>query len=110
MHFALSSCNAWHLIDEDFDYVKFYKNILLFFKDTRTIQEKDEISDLLYWWNRFASQFYLQATTNTCFVSSVFGHSNASVYHPQPVEKMSVASTLRKRREWLAARGELPTV
>ncbi|KIM51531.1 hypothetical protein SCLCIDRAFT_33351 [Scleroderma citrinum Foug A] len=91
--FALSSCNAWRLVDEDFNYVKFYKNILLFFEDTRTIREKDEISDLLYWWNR-----------------SVFGCSNASVYHPQPVEKMSVASTLRKRCERLAARGELPTV
>ncbi|KAL4077784.1 hypothetical protein J3A83DRAFT_4055833, partial [Scleroderma citrinum] len=34
LHFALSSCNAWCLIHEDFDYVKFYKNILLFFEDT----------------------------------------------------------------------------
>ncbi|KIM62962.1 hypothetical protein SCLCIDRAFT_24554 [Scleroderma citrinum Foug A] len=93
LRFALSSCNAWCLIDEDFDYIKFYKNILLFFEDTRTIWEKDEISNLLYWWNR-----------------SVFGCSNTSVYHPQPVEKMSVASTLRKRCERLAARGELPTV
>ncbi|KIM63189.1 hypothetical protein SCLCIDRAFT_24545 [Scleroderma citrinum Foug A] len=93
LHFALSSCNAWCLIDEDFDYVKFYKNILLFFEDTCTIWEKDEISDLLYWWNR-----------------SVFGRSNASVYCPQPVEKKSVASTLRKQRERLAARGELPMV
>ncbi|KAL4061869.1 hypothetical protein V8B97DRAFT_2027062 [Scleroderma yunnanense] len=56
LHFALSSCNAWCLIHEDFDYNK--------------------ISDLLY--------------------CSVFGHSNASVYHPQPVEKKLVASTLRK--------------
>ncbi|KIM65384.1 hypothetical protein SCLCIDRAFT_49880, partial [Scleroderma citrinum Foug A] len=52
LRFALSSCNAWHLIDENFDYIKFYKNILLFFEDTRTIREKDKISDLLYWWNR----------------------------------------------------------
>ncbi|KAL4071706.1 hypothetical protein J3A83DRAFT_4188172 [Scleroderma citrinum] len=73
--FALSSCNAWYLIHEDFDYVKFYKNILLFFKDTHTMQEKDKISDLLYWWN-----------------CSVFGHSNASVYHPQPVEKNFTSS------------------
>ncbi|KAL4068796.1 hypothetical protein V8B97DRAFT_2024710 [Scleroderma yunnanense] len=93
LHFALSSCNAWCLVHEDFNYVKFYKNILLFFKDTCTMQEKDEISDLLYWWNH-----------------SVFGHSNASVYHPQPVEKKSVASTLRKQCERLAARGKLSMV
>ncbi|KAL4069525.1 hypothetical protein J3A83DRAFT_4095442 [Scleroderma citrinum] len=61
--FALSSCNAWHLIHEDFDYVKFYKNILLFFKDTHTMQEKDKISDLLYWWNQFAC-FSILFTSN----------------------------------------------
>ena len=109
MRFALSSCNAWRLIDEDFNYAKFYKNILLFFEDACTMQEKDEIADLLYWWNRLAFQSCLQAT-NTCFVSSVFGRSNASVYHPQPVEKKLVASTLRKQHERLAARGELSAV
>ncbi|KAI6157033.1 hypothetical protein BKA82DRAFT_4509570 [Pisolithus tinctorius] len=86
LRFALSSCNSWRIVDEDFDYEKFYNNMITFFEDVHTPQEQVEISDLLLWWNR-----------------SVFGHANASIYRPQATGKMSVASTLRKRREKAAA-------
>ncbi|KAI6158287.1 hypothetical protein BKA82DRAFT_4415306 [Pisolithus tinctorius] len=86
LRFALSSCNSWRIVDEDFDYEKFYNNMITFFKDVHTPQEQVEISNLLLWWNR-----------------SVFGRANASIYRPQATGKMSVASTLRKRREKAAA-------
>ncbi|KIM54426.1 hypothetical protein SCLCIDRAFT_31116 [Scleroderma citrinum Foug A] len=85
LHFALSSCNAWHIIDEDFDYEKFYHNITTFFEDIRTTQDKAAISKLLLWWNH-----------------SVFDRVNVSEYCPQAIEKMSVAITLRRGRDGLA--------
>ncbi|KIO00463.1 hypothetical protein M404DRAFT_16375 [Pisolithus tinctorius Marx 270] len=51
LRFALSSCNSWCIVDEDFDYEKFYNNMITFFKDVHTPQEQVEISDLLLWWN-----------------------------------------------------------
>ncbi|KAI6146256.1 hypothetical protein BKA82DRAFT_4330403 [Pisolithus tinctorius] len=51
LHFTLSSCNSWCIVDEDFDYEKFYNNMITFFKDVHTPQEQVEISDLLLWWN-----------------------------------------------------------
>ena len=103
LRFVLSSCNCWCIIDEDFDYQKFYSNIILFFEGVRTTQEKKEISDLLFWWNQCVFLFYLWAANACwCLASSVFGHVNASTYRPQAIENRSVASTLRKQCERLA--------
>ncbi|KIK74186.1 hypothetical protein PAXRUDRAFT_37048 [Paxillus rubicundulus Ve08.2h10] len=52
LHFALSSCGSWRIVDEDFDYEQFYNNIIMFFEGAETPEEKDEIKDLLLWWNR----------------------------------------------------------
>ncbi|KAF9231794.1 hypothetical protein BU15DRAFT_55730 [Melanogaster broomeanus] len=81
LRFALSSCNSWCTQDEDFDYDQFYNNMVSYFEGVQSDAEKDEISNLLLWWNR-----------------SVFGRTNVSDYRPQATEKMSVAATLRKRR------------
>ncbi|KAI6164767.1 hypothetical protein EDD17DRAFT_1506196 [Pisolithus thermaeus] len=88
LQFALSSCMSWRIVDEDFNYEAFYNNIASFFEDCYTEQEKVETAKLLLWWNR-----------------SVFGHMNTSTYRPQAMEKMSVASTLRKRRRGAAWSG-----
>ncbi|KIM50306.1 hypothetical protein SCLCIDRAFT_34424 [Scleroderma citrinum Foug A] len=77
LRFALSSCNAWHIINEDFDYEKFYHNITTFFEDVRATQDKAAISKLLLWWN-----------------CSVFDHVNVSEYCPQVIEKMSSEDVL----------------
>ncbi|KIM63735.1 hypothetical protein SCLCIDRAFT_116469, partial [Scleroderma citrinum Foug A] len=57
--FALSICNCWCIINEDFDYQKFYSNIILFLEGVCTMQEKKEISNLLFWWNWCVFLFYL---------------------------------------------------
>ena len=56
--FALLSCNSWRIIDEDFDYAKFYNNIMIFFEDVHTTQDKKAISKLLLWWNRYAPSIF----------------------------------------------------
>ncbi|KAI6110370.1 hypothetical protein EDD16DRAFT_1486602, partial [Pisolithus croceorrhizus] len=88
LRFALSSCMSWRIVDEDFNYEAFYNNIASFFEDCYTEQEKVETAKLLLWWNH-----------------SVFGRMNTSTYCPQAMEKMSVASTLRKRRRGAAWSG-----
>lgn len=52
LRFSLSSLNSWRIIDEDFDYEQFYRNIMTFFEDVHTAQDKAAISKLLLWWNR----------------------------------------------------------
>ncbi|KIM70500.1 hypothetical protein SCLCIDRAFT_101205, partial [Scleroderma citrinum Foug A] len=60
--FALSSCNSWRIVDDDFDYDQFYNNIITFFENVHTTQEKAQISKLLLWWNQYLpSIFCLQA-------------------------------------------------
>ena len=52
LRFALSNCGTWRIIDGEFDYDAFYNNIVDFFENTETLQEKRFIRDLLIWWNR----------------------------------------------------------
>ncbi|KIO10565.1 hypothetical protein M404DRAFT_129219, partial [Pisolithus tinctorius Marx 270] len=51
LQFALSSCNSWRIIDDDFNYEAFYHNIVSFFEDCHTVEVKAETTELLFWWN-----------------------------------------------------------
>lgn len=81
LRFALSGCGAWRVIDGEFNYDDFYNNIVDFFEDTETPDEKKVIQDLLLWWNR-----------------QIFGHTKVSEYRPQNTHKLSVAMSLRTCR------------
>ena len=52
LHFALSSCGAWQVVDGEFNYNDFYNNTVDFFEDSETPDEKKVIQDLLLWWNQ----------------------------------------------------------
>ena len=53
VRFALTSCGTWRITDGEFDYNAFYNNIIDFFENSETQQEKKFIRDLLIWWNRW---------------------------------------------------------
>ncbi|KIK76228.1 hypothetical protein PAXRUDRAFT_170574, partial [Paxillus rubicundulus Ve08.2h10] len=52
LRFALSSCGSWRIVDGEFNYQKFYNNIVHFFEGADTPEEKSIIERLLLWWNR----------------------------------------------------------
>ena len=72
LRFALSSCNSWRIIDEDFDYAKFYNNITTFFEDVHTTQDKKAISKLLLWWNRYATSIFHFQVANSSHLTAPF--------------------------------------
>ncbi|KAF8833422.1 hypothetical protein BDN67DRAFT_986045 [Paxillus ammoniavirescens] len=80
VHFALSSCSSWRIVDGEFNYQNFYHNITYFFEGAKASEEKQFVEGLLLWWNR-----------------KVFGRTHMSDYRPQNVNKMSVAMSLPKR-------------
>ncbi|KAI6037750.1 hypothetical protein EDC04DRAFT_2570747, partial [Pisolithus marmoratus] len=52
LHFALSSCSSWMVVDEDFNHEEFYHNIVDYFKLPISPQKAAELNDLLMWWNQ----------------------------------------------------------
>ncbi|KAI5998463.1 hypothetical protein EDC04DRAFT_2584820, partial [Pisolithus marmoratus] len=52
LHFALSSCSLWMVVDEDFNHEEFYHNIVDYFKLPISPQKAAELNDLLMWWNQ----------------------------------------------------------
>ena len=63
LRFALSDCGAWWVIDGEFNYDDFYNNIVDFFENAETPDEKKVIQDLLLWWcqNRFLRRTPMKA-------------------------------------------------
>ena len=51
MHFVLSSCGAWKVRDDLFDYPAFYNNVVRWFEITDSTEEQAFVDDLLLWWN-----------------------------------------------------------
>ncbi|KAG2152856.1 hypothetical protein DEU56DRAFT_908040 [Suillus clintonianus] len=82
LRFALSSCGAWRIIDDEFDHRQFYIYIIDYFEQPPTSAAKASIDALLVWWNR-----------------TVFGARNVSTYLPQNVAQYSVANTSARRRQ-----------
>ncbi|KAI6013029.1 hypothetical protein EDC04DRAFT_2579635, partial [Pisolithus marmoratus] len=52
LHFALSSCGAWQVVDGEFNYEMFYNNIVDFFEDAETPEDNSIVQELLLWWNQ----------------------------------------------------------
>ncbi|KAG1786245.1 uncharacterized protein HD556DRAFT_1449862 [Suillus plorans] len=80
LRFALSSCGAWCIVDDEFDHRQFYIYIIDYFEHLPTSAAKASIDTLLVWWNR-----------------KVFGARNVSTYLPQNVAQYSVANTSARR-------------
>ena len=86
LRFALSSCNSWHVIDEDFDYDKFYHNITTFFEGVHTAQDKAFILKLLLWWNRYVPPIFCFAAGSlnlTALFLTVLMHPNTALRKPR---------------------------
>lgn len=79
LRFALSSCGAWRIVDGEFSYEDFYNNIVDFFEDTETPDDRDFIRELLLWWNR-----------------KIFGRAKVLDYSVQKTNKLSVAMSLKR--------------
>lgn len=79
LRFALSSCGAWRVVDGEFNYEDFYNNIVDFFEDAETPDDKNIIRELLLWWNR-----------------KIFGRSKVLEYSTQRTDKLSVAMSLKR--------------
>ncbi|KAG1841182.1 hypothetical protein C8R48DRAFT_620395 [Suillus tomentosus] len=82
LRFALSSCGAWRIVDDEFDHRQFYIYIVDYFEHPPTSAAKASVDSLLVWWNR-----------------KVFGARNVSTYLPQNVARYSVANTSVRRRQ-----------
>ncbi|KAG1906264.1 uncharacterized protein F5891DRAFT_942358 [Suillus fuscotomentosus] len=80
LRFALSSCGAWRIVDDEFDHRQFYTYTIDYFEHPPTPAAKASIDTLLVWWNR-----------------KVFGARNVSTYLPQNVAQYSVANTSARR-------------
>ncbi|KAI6096043.1 hypothetical protein F5141DRAFT_1012499, partial [Pisolithus sp. B1] len=78
LHFALSSCSSWMIVDEDFNHEEFYHNIVNYFELLSSPQKVAELNDLLLWWNL-----------------KIFGCESMSHYRPQPVDSLSVSLSRR---------------
>jgi hypothetical protein len=52
LHFALSSPNAWRVVDIDFNHDEFYMAITDYFEITPGPVAAAEVANLLAWWNR----------------------------------------------------------
>jgi len=52
VRFALSSSSFWELKDDNFDYKIFYHNIVDWFECPRSDVKRQDIEELLLWWNR----------------------------------------------------------
>ena len=86
LRFALSSCNSWRVVDEDFDYDKFYHNITTFFEGVHTTQDKAFISKLLLWWNRYIPPIFCFAAGSlnlTALFLTVLMHPNIALRKPR---------------------------
>ncbi|KAG1884204.1 uncharacterized protein F5891DRAFT_971482 [Suillus fuscotomentosus] len=82
LRFALSSCGAWHIVDDEFNHCQFYIYIVDYFEHPPTSAAKASVDTLLVWWNR-----------------KVFGARNVSTYLPQNVAQYSVANTSATRHQ-----------
>ena len=91
LRFALSSCNSWRVVDEDFDYDKFYHNITTFFEGVHTAQDKSFISKLLLWWNRYVPSIF-------CFAASSL---NLTALFLIVLMHLNIALRQQRRSRWL---------
>ena len=64
VHFSLSSCGTWAIIDDIFNSHKFYDVIVEWFEGSKTSEDQSAINKLLLWWNRHVPQL-LCSTTGT---------------------------------------------
>ncbi|KAI5982079.1 hypothetical protein EDD15DRAFT_2203313 [Pisolithus albus] len=85
LRFALSSCGAWRVVDGEFNYEDFYNNIIDFFEDAETPDDKNYIRELLLWWNR-----------------KIFGRSKVLEYSTQRTDKLSVAMSLKRSAVYMS--------
>jgi hypothetical protein len=53
LRFALSSVNAWRVVDIDFNHEEFYTAIVDYFEVTPGPVAQAHVNNLLAWWNRF---------------------------------------------------------
>lgn len=100
LRFALSSCGAWRIVDDEFDHRQFYIYIIDYFEHPPTSAAKASIDTLLVWWNRWVCCKLSVVRTFLTLCRKVFGARNVSTYLPQNVAQYSVANTSARRCQW----------
>lgn len=91
VRFALSSSPVFSRTDTATDSETFYKLVLGLLED---VEEKEEVNELLMWWNRYVTPYILLWLRLSCCSQIFPGHLSAQ----QPIRKNSALMRIKQKR------------